>query len=501
MVGASAQDAGVVPAGARSYRARWSEWLAALTVVLAIVGMSVSSPPLVGPDESAHQATANYTAIHIFPPVAETVDYTPGAIDRYTCTGNDATKDASCWPTRDEQSIAQVRILNYPPPYYWVVGLGQKFAPEADRWMDVGGRAASVALNLAAIVLIWGLSRRRVVHWGTNLLAVTTPMVAFMWAVVNPIGWEISAGLLFGYLFARAWWTSDGLLGTYPNVWVARSLVAAASLAFGTSRHDAMVWLVLLVVAIILMGQSTASRIERWWLLAAASVGVVAGLVWQLTHPAQHIDHNPDRDLDPTLLDHVQWLGQIDAFLPRRIQQMVGVLGGQETPVPLIMVFALVMGWAGVLGILYARARLRGSVLAVGALGVLVLPSFLEVLRWNDWPYWYEGRITLPFAATFLFLVLTRYGRAGGRVVVLLSIVTAFVLTYMVWMNLMRYSFGVKDYLPLRLTDPGVGTPTFVFVCTVVGLMLAVTAIRLWWLVRERQLDQRSPALEEVIAP
>jgi hypothetical protein len=68
-------------------------------------------------------------------------------------------------------------------------------------------------------------------------------------------------------------------------------------------------------------------------------------------------------------------------------------------------------------------------------------------------------------------------------------------------MNLMRYSFGVKDYLPLRLTDPGVGTPTFVFVCTVVGLMLAVTAIRLWWLVREGQHAQRSPALEEVIAP
>lgn len=473
-------------------RVSWSERLAFLTVILAVLGLSVGSPPLVGPDEGAHQATANYTAVHFWPPTAETEEYTPGAVIRFICTEGDSRQDASCWPSRDEQSVAQIRVLNYPPPYYWVVGLGQKFAPGADKWMDVGGRAASVFLNLSALIVLVALTRRRVTHWGSNLLAVTTPMVAFMWAVVNPNGWEISTGLLFGYLFARAWSSSDSVLGTFRSPWLARGAVAVSSVAFALSRHDAMVWMILLVLAIVAMGGSSGSRGGRAWLIGSTFIGLLAGLAWQLTHPAQHVDNNSNPVANPTLADQIHWLGQIDAFLPVRVQQMVGSLGALDTPIPQTLVLLVVVSWAALLGYLYARTRIAAWTFVIGAFGVFLVPSLMEVARWNDWPYWYQGRITLPFAVTLLFVILTKFGHRAGRAVTVLSIGMGALLAYAVWLNLMRYAFGISDYLPERWSDPAVGTPTYAFVLGIVGALVVVTVIRVWLLAQGSSESRRA---------
>jgi len=472
----------------RGVVARRGEWLALVTVFLAVLGLSVSSPPFAGPDEAAHQATASYLTVHLMPPEAETRDYVSGMLQFGDCQiGFDSQQDASCLPGREAVAPVKERILNYPPPYYWAIGLGQKFAPGADTWMDVGGRAASAVLNLVVIGLLAALMYRRVRGWGTNLLLVTTPVVAFMWAVVNPNGWEITTGLLFAYVMALAWWDSEEFAGRIRRLWVACGAVAVAAVLFALSRHDALVWLCLIVLSVVLLGPRCGEPRRRIALLLAAGVGILAGLVWQMTHPAQHIVNNPDRVADPTWLDHLHWLAQIDEVLPDRLRQMVGVLGWLDTPVPQFMALTLMLGWAALIGFMCARTRVSLPAVALGLLGTLFVPSLMEMIRWNDWPYWYQGRITLSFTVPFLLLILLRYGAKTYWATVLLSVANGLVLAFMVWQNTARYAFGVKDYIPLRWSDPALGGVEFWTALACSCLIAVVSLVRLyWWFRRNR---------------
>jgi hypothetical protein len=485
----------VRPASRREF---WSEILAALTLLFAVVGMAVSSPPLVGPDEAAHQATAYYTSVYILPPVEETVAYTPGILKHGACTAFNSEQDVSCFIERTPENIlpGKVRVFNYPPPYYWVVGLGQKFAPEADTWMDVGGRIASLLLNLSALTLLLVVMSRHIRSWGTYLLAVSTPMAAFLWAVVNANGWEISSGMVFAYFFARAWWNSDEPLGRWSRQWVTLTLTALSSLVFGLSRHDALVWLTLILLAIVLMGKTTLTRSQQAMTAGVGMLGIFAGIIWQFTHPAVHMLNNDKPVANPGAGDYVRWFNEVDEVLPDRLLQMVGNLGWLDTPSPQWMLIILLVSWSAVIGFLFARTKIPASVLIVGFLGTILVPSIMETLRWNDWPYWWQGRITLSFTIPFLFVFLLRYGHHARRPIVLLSMVNAFVLAYMVWQNTMRYAFGVKDYLPMRWTDPALGSPWFALALILVGLMLVFTGIRAWIFARESRAESSKPLMD-----
>jgi len=461
----------------------WGELLAALTVLLAIVGMAVTSPPLVGPDEPAHQATAYYTSVNILPPEREADYYTPGIFKQGACTAFDSTKDASCALPREDSWPAKVRVLNYPPPYYWVVALGQKAMPGTDDWLDIGGRLASLLLNVGALGLLALLARRVTTSWGTYLLLISTPMAAFLWAVVNPNGWEVTSGLLFAFLFATAWWNWDVGLNRRLSGWARVLLVTAASLAFALSRHDAAVWMCLLVLTVFLMGPSPLQRSAKVRLLGAFLIGLIAAVLWQLTHPAIHEPNNDDPIKDPTGLNYLHWLGQIDEMLPERLRQMVGVLGWLDTPVPYTLAILLMLGWALLIGIMYARRHIPLGVLATGFAATILVPTALELLRWNDWPFWYQGRITLSFTLPFLFLLLLRFADSSSRAAIALSLITSLALAFMVWQNLMRYAFGTKDYIPLRWTDPATGGFWFWIGTLVVVAIVLVTIARAWLLV------------------
>jgi hypothetical protein len=150
------------------------------------------------------------------------------------------------------------------------------------------------------------------------------------------------------------------------------------------------------------------------------------------------------------------------------------------------MFFLLVLGWAAFIGLLFTRTRIPVAFLVVGFLGVFLVPTVLEMLRWNDWPYWYQGRITLPFAVPFLFILLMKYGRKAPRAAAALSLVTGFVLTFMVWQNLMRYSFGIWDYIPERWSDPAISTPAYWLTYLCIALMLAGLVLRTALVVRDK---------------
>ena len=474
----------------------WPEWIAFAIVILGVVGFALSTPRFAAPDESAHQATAWYVTEFGLPPSSEGSSNVPSTFGNVaSCFSFDGRQDASCLPPRQLGFPVEERILNYPPVYYWVVGTGQQLsaAVSSDLYLDVGGRIASLVLNLGAFFLIAMSARRYYGQWGTYLLLVITPMAAFLWAAVNPSGWELSAGLLFAYFFANGWWRSES---TQRRLWFSMFAISITSIIFALSRHSAIVWMAGLVIAVAATSRFKTPRVQQWKLLAATLPGFLAGILWQLNFPARHPINNPDRIESPGPLDFAHYFLQVEEVLPDRLRQMVGVLGALDTPVPQFMFFLVVIGWAAFIGFLFARTRVPVLFLVVGFLGTFLVPTVLEMIRWNDWPYWYQGRITLPFTLPFLLVLLMKYAHRARRAAAALSLVMGFVLTFMVWQNLMRYSFGIWDYIPERWSDPAISTQAFWLTYLCIALMLVGLIWRTVLVVRDKGTTARPSEVE-----
>lgn len=385
-----------------------------------------------------------------------------------------------------------MRILNYPPVYYWVVAVGQRTVAAIDAAsLDLGGRTASLLLNLGGLTLLALLLRKTTRTWGTYVLLISTPMAAFLWSVVNPSGWEITTGLVFAYVFGTTWWQSlGGQYGGSPNKHLAAIVVA--SLLFGLSRHDAFAWMTLLIIAVMIMGRTHSSVAERLRTISAAAVGLAAGFAWNRFFPAQHVIANEAPVADPGFFDYVGWLGQIDNAMGDRVRQMLGVLGWLDIPMPQWLMFTVLAGWAMLLGVLFTRGRMPVRVLVYGFSISVFLPMVVEVIRWNDWPYWYQGRITLPFTLAFLLLVLMRYGRNVTRPAQAMSIVMGLALAFMVWQNLMRHAFGIRGYLPQRWSSPTLDSPMYWASWACIAALIVISAVRIWILRRDRMADHEA---------
>jgi len=437
---------------------RRTELLAFLTVIAALVGMFASTPRMAGPDEPAHQSTAWYVTNKGMPPSEEIYAPVPGNVSDSICYAFDSGNDASCLGPRQVLPAVEGRIFNYPPLYYWAVGFGQWAAISlGEQWMDVGGRATSLLLNILGLTALALLSRRQSVIWGSSLLLVSTPMAVFLWAVVNSSGWQITTGLLFTYVFAHVWWGTHRDLDLNHQEWLTLAAVATTSTLFSLSRPDSLIWMLLLMLAVTLMGKGPKSLRLRVRALAAAGLGVLAGALWQLTHPSQHPIENPNPLANPAITDYLRWFQQSLDLLPDRLHQSLGVLGWLDTPAPRWLFIATLIGWATFLGYLYARNRIPTAVVLLGIVGVFILPSVLETLRWNDYPQWWQGRYTLTFLIPFLFLILTKYASVIPRAVERFSLLAAAVLAIMVWQNGVRYAFGVLDYWPINWVDSAIG--------------------------------------------
>jgi hypothetical protein len=153
-------------------------------------------------------------------------------------------------------------------------------------------------------------------------------------------------------------------------------------------------------------------------------------------------------------------------------------LGWLDTPTPRWLFIATLIAWAVFLGYLYARNRIPTPVVLLGVAGVFILPSILEALRWNDYPQWLQGRHTLPFVAAFLYLVLIRYARVIPRAVRYFSLLATAALAVMVWLNGVRYAFGIRDSWPLNWQDPAIGPLLFVLTMISAGVIVIVGITR-----------------------
>jgi hypothetical protein len=183
----SGPDRGIHAPGSRHRdRSRPSGLIGWLLVAIAGVGMLVSTPPSAGPDEPIQAVTAWYLSGHGLRSDSTGFFSVPVSLLVNPCFAHETEVTAGCMTRRTaaETTVPTSVVLNYPPPYYWVVGAGQRLAASlmGVEYADVGGRLAAFTLIFGTLLLLTLYMRRRNRLWGAFLLLVSTPM-AVSWGL------------------------------------------------------------------------------------------------------------------------------------------------------------------------------------------------------------------------------------------------------------------------------------------------------------------------------
>jgi hypothetical protein len=437
--------------------------------------MFVSTSPMGGPDEPEQNVTAWYVSGHGLRPGSIEWFSVPASFATDPCFAHKPDVSASCMPSRvtGEAMASTSWVLPYAPPYYLVVGVGQRLAVSlvGDGYADIGGRLASFILNLGALLLLSFYMRRRHPRWGNLLLLVSTPMSVFMGVVVNPSGWEITCGIVMAAVLAEAVWGRQSLESdTWP---IGTTLIlAAASAALCLTRPLGLVWALGLTVSAVALVPS----IDRRLLLrvsCAVAPGIALGILWALIIPPSPPVMPGATISDPSAVQFAVWFLVSLLLFPLRLQQMFGILGWLDTPPPLPFVAAYIVAW-GLL--LIQLAPIRKAAGMCGIFGIVILPSLIEAIGWPSDPLWWQGRYTLPFALGFGLLLLLRSGQLIPRTVSLVSGLSLLSLGLMVLVNAVRYNFGLNSFdLPASLGQQGV-SPIRLLPSVLIGVGLVIAS-------------------------
>jgi Predicted membrane protein (DUF2142) len=461
-----------------------SSLLGWLLVTIAAVGMLASTPPSAAPDEPVQAAAAWYMSEHVMPPAPTEVFPVPASLFVAPCYAGHPDRTAGCMAPRGNNTgmVQASSVVNYPPPYYWVVGGGQRIAALFGlQYADIGGRLASVVLNFGALFLLSLYMRRRNRRWGSLLLLVSTPMAVFMGIVVNPSGWETTSAIVMAAALSEAAWSRPG---TASNTWPrgTLALLAIASVALCTARPLGFVWAASLTIAAIVLAPASSRRVLVR-VACAVTPGIALGLLWATTHPATLPISATMATSPSTIPNLANFFAQSLSWFPERLRQVFGVLGWLDTPVPELLLLVNLVAWAAVLTRLPSIRRLA---ILWGILVVVILPSAIEALGWGVWPGWWQGRYSMPVALAFALLLLLRSGDRIPRTISIASAMSLLTLGVTVWINAIRYGFGITPSdLPASLGDPGMSTVRLGF-SGAAGAILVLASVYLLLLASRR---------------
>ncbi len=459
-----------------------------LLVVIAGLGMLVSTPPSAGPDESSHEVTAWYLSGHGLRPSSIEWFSAPVSLLVDPCFSHEPTVTASCMPPRSSAQVmvSTSMVLTYAPPYYWVVGVGERLAASliGAEYADIGGRLASFILNFGALLLLSLYMRRRNQLWGTFLLLISTPLAVFMGIVVNPSGWEITCGIVLAAALSEAVWSRQSLGSeTWPKstTWI----LIVASVALCLARPLGFIWASGLTLSAIALAPSIHRRLLVR-VACALAPGIVLGALWALSHPTLAPSLNGTVYGPTSILGYPFWFAISLVLLPIRVEQMFGVLGWNDTSPPGLLILTNVIAW----GVLLIRLpSIRRAATMCGIVGIVILPSVIEASGAATSPAWWQGRYTLPFALGFVLLLLLRSGQVFPRLVSIVSGISLLSLGLMVWTNAVRYDFGLSVLgLPASLEHQGISTVRLFLAAAIGALLLLVSAyllVQAWRMERD----------------
>jgi Predicted membrane protein (DUF2142) len=453
----------------RTHQALRHWWIPPMICALVSLGMLIGSPTMAAPDAEIHLGTAWFDIHHGFP----TGDRVNNGDVVGPCYDQLPYRNASC---RTPLIAADVRayslsIDNYPPPFYWIMGVGELVMSSiAGGATGDGGRLLGLIACLALLFLAaWRLHRRdeRNAIWSIYLLS--PPMATFLWANGNPNGWEIACSLFFTatLLYRRAVLRSGSTnVGHYLSI-----LIAAVLLA--TARPSGAVWVITIAFIFVVWTGVWHVRSSVAGLTLALLPAIAMNLIWNALFPFQVVAGKPLVSGGITQLFRA--VGGSVHDVVSKAQGIWGILGWRDTNPSGLIFVALVAVLVYYLPT-YAPTRAHRRLLVAILIVTFSLSVLLEAAGWNSFPAWWQGRYSLPILAGLSMLLFSDPERTERPGLFALSAWATLFNAYMVCLNFWRYDFGIAFGLPELHAHPAYGLIHSVGVYGVVLALILVSA-------------------------
>jgi Predicted membrane protein (DUF2142) len=501
---------------ARSLRP-WQVFLALWTLLsLACGAWVITTPVAASPDEPAHLVKAASVVRGEFlgdvtdnPQVREVdvpayIAYTYEA----TCYAFMPNVTASCIDpfTEDPDAIVEGSTSAglYNPVYYLLVGWPSLFTDGVTSMYLM--RAVSAVLCmffLAGSFTLLAFRRRPLLPLLAGAV-VTTPMLLFLSASVNPNALETTTALAFlvGLWRASETWLEERRIGGWGLVF---ATVAAVILV--NTRGLSPLWAVLIFAAVVIaVGlQAFWSFLRQARVLIAGGVIALAGafaVAWSLNTnslPAVGVYAGAGESAGAGFIKMMERTFDYAAG-------MVGLFGWVDTPAPsyVVIVWAVTAGAIVAGAIILCRGRALGAVVFLLA-AFLFAPALIQSATVTQSGYIWQGRYTLPLFVCLVVvaaLVLSRLEvtlpDVGGRLVTLVLTLTAFGQIASFAYTLKRYSLGTastwKQFLLTPEWQPPGGNVLWIAVFSLAYVAFAIVVGRL-------ALRRTEPPVESVPAP
>lgn len=411
------------------------------SILALILAYATILPPNAGPDEMHHARSSwylfenpdkifsdsNYITYQF--PVQLGIDQVSVGDTGVVCTPQSQNALAHCWQSsskKSEKAEITSMILYYSPIYYYWVGAFQHSGIFENP--IYAGRFASMALNLVLVFLsILLLSRVVPSGYLLSLYWILTPAVMFLFAVINPSGFEVSSALL----------TVSSLIYLEKSEIQRKRTFAAIILIFFPqlmlvlSRPIGFVWLILIVFFFYL---TLPRRI-----LFTSIVPVLVGFAFNIALNNRSWRLNPESEFVPDSLFYFDETVRVVLNSGNWILSIFGNLGWTEITMPLILVFANLVIFSIVVSRYSIFNRIFVTRILIWFLGMFLVPMALSIPYSANWPTWWSGRYNLSIFIAFSLLVLTSVYH-GHRLMTWLGILNQLtLLTLSFW----RYNWGL----------------------------------------------------------
>ena len=474
--------------GRSSARSRWLSWVAGFLVFFALLAAwSLATPKYAAPDEPVQairaaslvrgQLLGRDVSVPGDPSVQVRV---PRTLTTYgpSCFEFHPDVTAACMPAWTEQpGSVQTNTYTgrYPPLYYLAVGLPSLVTTGGSMllWMRLAGDLVTALFLTIGIKMLARTVRPSWAIFGG--VAAMTPMVLFIGAVINPSGLEIcSAFALWCSLLA---WVRPGA-GVPLRPAVVWSTVSAV--VFESTRGLSPAFMAATVVAVaVLAGWPAVRQLARLReTRAAGAVVVIFGVLavaWVLLAGALRLSRTTVVPADMSTIAIVRAaLSKNRQFLP-----FVGNFGWLDTPAPWWVVdIWKVAAVCLVVGVVATRAWRSLIVMALVAVGTVVIPAIGDVLEARSIGMVSQARYILPLAIGVALVAgvsiewrgpWTRPVATVGMVFLAIGQLGGFLRA------LRRYRFGLGPAVP----TPAVWVPPLgatVLIVVFVGALLAMLA-------------------------
>lgn len=438
-------------------KALGKDFLVFLSLVLASISFSVTTPYSGGVDELQHAATAWSTWENLEMPESMMQDSgvlppslraNPDCYQFQATTSSKCLNQASPYPN---ESISYVTV-NYSPIYNFIVGAGMHLASIwSQELIPIAGRFTSLLVNLTFLFFAILFLRQSQTIRISQLLIILTPMSLFLFGTINPSGWEISTATLFTSYLVRGM-----KLYREKEVLTKRTIgwMTVFGVLFVSSRPITLLWFCIILALVFWIQDNRKILLSERLFGLSLSIPVLYAVGYLLRHPYSMPPapgYVPQETISGSQLVRA-FFDSLELF-PLHLLQMYGVLGWLDTYPPKFVVAILVSMFLVSLKFSEIRCFLFSKYGAIMGVLLIVLPSAIEAYGWNNWPAWWQGRYLLPLVISMCMILMPKiFGASDLQGFFCFLAILMYSLTgVMIFVNFFRYATGIHGSIPYEM--------------------------------------------------